>query len=107
MVEFQKGQGGAGNKLIIDLSDIIRYGINLLDIQLMLTRLNVPRIDRGQEPRIWIRYASKYIGEIGAEEINSILQGDMNMFNQYEQNTIEGINNFIKDNLQTINQLLA
>lgn len=106
MVEFQKGQGGAGNKLIIDLNDIIRYGINLLDIQLMLIKLNVPRIDRGQESRIWIRYASKYIGEIGAEEIVFLLQSNINLFNPYEQDTIIGIKNFIADHHQKINQLL-
>lgn len=107
MVEFQKGQGGAGNKLVVDLNDIIQYDINLLDLQLILTKMNVPRINRGQEPRVWIRYTNNYyICEIGAEEIRAILQSNINLFNPFEQDTIIGIKSFIADHYQKINQLL-
>ena len=103
MVQFQKGQGGAGNKLVVDLNDIIQYDINLLDLQLILTKMNVPRINRGQEPRVWIRYTnSYYICEIGAEEIRAILQCDINLFNQYEQRTIVGIKTFIANHQQEV-----
>ena len=106
MVQFQKGQAGAGNKLTIDLDDIIEYDINLLDLQLMLTKLNIPRVDRGREPRIWIRYANKHICEIGVEEIQIILNSDIHLFNSFEQDTITGIEKFISEHRTEIQKLL-
>lgn len=107
MVQFQKGQGGAGNKLVVDLNDIIQYDINLLDLQLILTKMNVPRTNRGQEPRVWIRYANNYyICEIGAEEIQIVLRSNINLFNPFEQDTIIGIKNFIADHQQDITLLM-
>lgn len=107
MVQFQKGQGGAGNKLVVDFNDIIQYGINLLNLQLILTKMSVPRTNRGQEPRVWIRYANNYyICEIGAEEIQVVLRSNINLFNPFEQDTIIGIKNFIEDHQQYITLLM-
>ena len=54
MVRFEAGSGGAGNKLKVDINDVMKYKISILDIQKIITREGVPRYDRGQEKRVWI-----------------------------------------------------
>ena len=52
MAEIRKGEGG--NKLLVELDEVLQYGISLLDFQVMLNKCHVPRADRGHEARVWI-----------------------------------------------------
>lgn len=56
MIQLEKGCGGAGNKLKVGLDDLYAYGINLLDVQMMLIICGVPRLNRASEARMWVMY---------------------------------------------------
>lgn len=51
MVKFEAGTGGAGNKLKVDIEEVIKYNISIFNIQKIITREGVPCYDRGQEKR--------------------------------------------------------
>jgi len=104
MAEIRIGEGG--NKLLVDLDEVLKYGISLLDFQVMLNKCHVPRIDRGHEARVWIMYRNKPILEIGVEEIRIVLHCDTNLLDEWQKDTRIGINKYIIDHQKYINQLL-
>lgn len=104
MAEIRKGEGG--NKLLVELDEVINYGISLLDFQVMLNKCHVPRVDRGHEARVWITYHNKPILEIGVEEIKIVLHCDPNLLDEWQKDTKIAINRYIIDHQQYINQLL-
>lgn len=107
MVRFEAGSGGAGNKLKVDINDVMKYKISILDIQKIITREGVPRYDRGQEKRVWIMCGNYPIVELGVEEIHYAMQVDKNKLSPFEQNTIIGIQDFINDYQKDIQLLLS
>jgi hypothetical protein len=104
MAEIRKGEGG--NKLLVELDEVINYGISLLDFQVMLNKCHVPRVDRGHEARVWITYHNKPILEIGVEEIRIVLHCNTNLLDEWQKDTRIAINRYIMDHQQYINQLL-
>lgn len=106
MVQFIAGTGGAGNRINVDLDALYQYGINLLDVQVMFIKCGVPRVNRASDPRVWIMYRGKPICEIGAEEIQIILQSNINLFDEFQKNTLINIKSFIHDHQSAVMQLL-
>ena len=106
MVTVEQGTGGAGNKLKVDIDDVVNYGIGVLNIQMIITSEGVPRYDRGQEKRVWIMYKKRPIIEFGVDEIRYAMQVDKNRLNTFEQDTIIGINSFISNYNAEIKQLM-
>lgn len=107
MIQFIKGQNGGGDRLQIDLDDLVSYEINLMNFQQVLSLAHPKREIVASKKRVWIIYKGQPICELGLQEIKDALDMDKNQLNNWQNEAIYNLNTFIAENKGNIEPLLG